>query len=173
MEERRRLESWKEIAAYVHRSEKTCRRFVKELGMPVHRLEDSPKARVFAYQDELDLWLKENQEKADNHKGKTRSSRPLSVGLLIGLGCAAIILFGYGLVKLLSPHREIVSASGSSPTLAVLYFDNKSEDKNLDFWRYALPELLITDISQSKYVRVVTGEQLLTCLRKLGLAEAQ
>lgn len=42
------LDSWKEIAAYLGRSEKTCRRLEKDLGLPVHRLEDSPKARVFA-----------------------------------------------------------------------------------------------------------------------------
>jgi formylglycine-generating enzyme required for sulfatase activity len=56
VKDREVLDSWKEIAAYLGRSEKTCRRLEKELGLPVHRLEDSPKARVFAYQVEIDQW---------------------------------------------------------------------------------------------------------------------
>ncbi|MBN1222860.1 MAG: hypothetical protein JXB23_06395, partial [Candidatus Aminicenantes bacterium] len=51
------LESWKEIADYLERSERTCRRFELNLGLPIHRLEDSPRARVFAYKDEIEHWL--------------------------------------------------------------------------------------------------------------------
>ena len=61
MADKQVLDSWKEIAAYLKRSEKTCRRFEHEHGLPVHRLEDSPKARVFAYKHEIDLWIKTTQ----------------------------------------------------------------------------------------------------------------
>ncbi|MBN1225101.1 MAG: hypothetical protein JXB23_17765 [Candidatus Aminicenantes bacterium] len=57
MTERDILYSWKEISGYLGWSEKTCRRFEMELDLPVHRLEDSPKARVFAYKNELDRWM--------------------------------------------------------------------------------------------------------------------
>jgi TolB-like protein len=53
------LESWKAISAYLNRSERTCRTWELELGLPVHRLDGSPKARVFAYPEELDRWLRE------------------------------------------------------------------------------------------------------------------
>jgi Tol biopolymer transport system component len=59
--ERQVLDSWKEISAYLGRSEVTCRRLETELGLPIHRLEDSPKARVFAYKDEIDLWIEKTQ----------------------------------------------------------------------------------------------------------------
>ncbi len=55
--ERRVLDSWKEISAYLKRSGRTCRTWEVELGLPIHRLEGSPKARVFAYPEELDRWL--------------------------------------------------------------------------------------------------------------------
>lgn len=55
--ERPVLDSWKEISAYLKRSERTCRTWEVSLGLPVHRLEGSPKARVFAYPEELDRWL--------------------------------------------------------------------------------------------------------------------
>ena len=51
------LDSWKEISVYIGRSEKTCRRFELELDLPVHRYENSPKARVFAYKGEIDRWM--------------------------------------------------------------------------------------------------------------------
>ncbi len=57
--ERRVLDSWKEISAYLKRSERTCRTWEVELGLPVHRRDGSPKARVFAYPEELDLWLRQ------------------------------------------------------------------------------------------------------------------
>ena len=59
MNERRVLESWKAIASYLGRTEKTCRKWERELGLPIHRLDDSAKAHVFAYADELDRWKEE------------------------------------------------------------------------------------------------------------------
>ena len=58
------------------------------------------------------------------------------------------------------------------PVLAVLNFENKSGDPALDYWRDSLAELLAADLSQSRYIRVVTTDQMLTALRRLGLADA-
>jgi Tfp pilus assembly protein PilF len=53
---RQRLDSWKEIAAFFGRDERTVSRWEKELGLPVHRLPGT-KGRVYAYTDELSAWL--------------------------------------------------------------------------------------------------------------------
>lgn len=53
---RQRLDSWKEIAAFFGRDERTVNRWEKELGLPVHRLPGT-KGRVYAYADELSAWL--------------------------------------------------------------------------------------------------------------------
>ena len=53
---RRRLDSWKEIAAFFDRDERTVSRWEKELGLPVHRLPGT-KGRVYAFTDELSEWL--------------------------------------------------------------------------------------------------------------------
>jgi serine/threonine protein kinase/predicted Zn-dependent protease len=90
------------------------------------------------------------------------------------LAFIVLVLAAFVLWRIIASKKTAPSLSASGhPTLAVLYFENKSGDKKLDFWRSALPELLITDLSQSKYVRVVSGDQMLTILRRLGLAEAQ
>ena len=52
----RRLDSWKEIAAYFGRDERTVKRWEKERGLPIRRL---PGARggVYAFTDDLAHWM--------------------------------------------------------------------------------------------------------------------
>ncbi|HEY6930135.1 MAG TPA: hypothetical protein VJA66_10700 [Thermoanaerobaculia bacterium] len=52
----RRLDSWKEIAAYLRRSMRSARRWEKEEGLPVHRHPHSKRDSVYAYAAELDDW---------------------------------------------------------------------------------------------------------------------
>ena len=59
------LESWKEISAYLNRNIRTCQYWEKKHGLPVHRLEDSPKARVFAYKKELGRWMQKKVPKKE------------------------------------------------------------------------------------------------------------
>jgi tetratricopeptide (TPR) repeat protein len=54
---RRRLDSWKEIALFFGRDERTVKRWEKERGLPVYRVPGSTRGGVFAYADELDRWL--------------------------------------------------------------------------------------------------------------------
>ena len=51
----KRLDSWKEIAAFFGRDERTVSRWEK-LGLPVHRLPGT-RGRVYAYSEELSAWL--------------------------------------------------------------------------------------------------------------------
>jgi tetratricopeptide (TPR) repeat protein len=53
-----RLDSWKEIAAFFDRDERTVKRWEKERGLPVYRVPGSVRGGVFAYADELTEWLK-------------------------------------------------------------------------------------------------------------------
>ena len=69
MTDRRVLENWKEIGAYLGRTGKTCRNWEKEYGLPVHRLDGSPSAHVFAYTDELERWKAEMLREEQKHKG--------------------------------------------------------------------------------------------------------
>ena len=53
-----RLDSWKEIAAFFGRDERTVRRWEKERGLPIHRVPGGGRGGVFAHADELREWLK-------------------------------------------------------------------------------------------------------------------
>lgn len=54
----RRLNDWKEIAAFFGRDERTVRRWERQRGLPVHRISGGARNLVFAYTDELERWLR-------------------------------------------------------------------------------------------------------------------
>ncbi len=53
-----KLDSWKEIAAFFDRDERTVRRWEKERALPVHRVPGGGRGGVYAYPSELKDWLK-------------------------------------------------------------------------------------------------------------------
>jgi len=55
---RLRLDSWKEIAAYLKRSPRTVSRWEREEGLPVRRHLHRKKETVYAFTDKIDAWLK-------------------------------------------------------------------------------------------------------------------
>jgi hypothetical protein len=92
------LTSWKEIAAYLDRDVRTCVRWEKRYGLPVHRLERDSKAKVFAYKEQIDQWLAERSALASSPavcELPARSwFRPFPVLFaLAGLAAAAYFLF--------------------------------------------------------------------------------
>ncbi len=70
-------------------------------------------------------------------------------------------------------QKETVPIPSDKPSLAVVYFENNTGDEKLDHWRKALSELLIADLSQSKYIRVLSGDRIFNILRQLNLLEAK
>jgi TolB-like protein len=52
-----RLNSWKEIAAYLDTSVRTVQRWEQAEGLPVHRHEHASVATIYAYTSEVDAWL--------------------------------------------------------------------------------------------------------------------
>lgn len=57
------LESWKQIAAHVNRSERTVRRWETAEGLPVRRREHQKQDTVFAYSHEIDEWSRRRTRK--------------------------------------------------------------------------------------------------------------
>ncbi len=78
------LSSWKEIASYLDCDVRTAHRWEKEYALPVHRLGKGSRARVFAYEHELEAWLRRKAE-----SGPAQKSTSLLFATLIA---AAIIL---------------------------------------------------------------------------------
>jgi serine/threonine protein kinase/Tfp pilus assembly protein PilF len=85
---------------------------------------------------------------------------------LVVLVAAALFLIRF------SPQKIAPSAAAGKPSLAVMRFENNTGEPGLDHWKKALPELLITDLSQSKYVNVLTNDQLFDILSRLNQLDA-
>ncbi len=56
-----RLDSWKEIAAYLKRDVTTVQRWEKKEGLPVHRKVHDKLGSVYAFRGELDSWWRNGQ----------------------------------------------------------------------------------------------------------------
>jgi tetratricopeptide (TPR) repeat protein len=52
-----RLDSWKQIATYLQRDERTAQRWHVNSGLPVYHVPGSKRGSVFAYPSEIDAWL--------------------------------------------------------------------------------------------------------------------
>ena len=62
--ENSRLDSWKEIAAYLRRSVRTVVRWEQEEGLHVRRQSHRKRGTVYAFPDELDAWVKSRSPEA-------------------------------------------------------------------------------------------------------------
>jgi TolB-like protein/tetratricopeptide (TPR) repeat protein len=158
----RRLESWKEIAAYLGRDVTTVRRWEKREGLPVHRLHHSRLGSVYAYTTELDAW---RDERAPAGATDAPDARPVSEVLRSGVraraaaALAALALtVAVGLIWLVRERSSIqpASASGGIRSLAVLPLQNFSGNPEQDYLSDGMTEALIARLSTIHALRVIS-----------------
>ena len=106
-----------------------------------------------------------------------RTSREITVTLgLKKLFVPAVILIvviiALVFISRLLPRKEAFAVPADKPSLAVVHFKNNTGDASLDHWRMALSDLLITDLSQSQYIRVLSGERIYELLEEMNQLEA-
>jgi hypothetical protein len=65
-----RLDSWKDIAAYLRRNVRTVYRWEKEKGLPVHRLPGGSRRAICAFTQEIDAWLVSGYDKRPKRQGE-------------------------------------------------------------------------------------------------------
>jgi Tol biopolymer transport system component len=70
-----RLDSWKEIAAYLNRDVTTVQRWEKREGMPVHRHLHDRMGSVYASRADLDAWARSRNLRAAPENGNNAPSR--------------------------------------------------------------------------------------------------
>ncbi|MGD8538639.1 MAG: protein kinase [Candidatus Aminicenantes bacterium] len=85
----------------------------------------------------------------------------------------AALIFAAVVIWQLLPKKGVVHIPTDKSSLAVLYFENNTGDNSLDHWRKALSELLTADLSQSKYITMLSGDKLFNVLEDLDLLEAK
>jgi len=159
-----RLDSWKEIAAYLKRDERTVRRWEKE-GLPVRRKVHKKQASVFAYRAEIDAWWNDGRERleAANAPGPEtavrtelpRKPRWKSIWFAT-LGGAAIITAA--LAFNIAGMRDRLFARSIPPirSIVVLPLQNLSGDPSQDYFADGMTDELITELAQVSSLRVIS-----------------
>ena len=163
-----RLESWKEIAAYLGRSPRTVQRWERLEGLPVHRLLHDKLGSVYAYRAELDAWWESRraslEEEAAEVAGpetppaaptptapapvpvETRPRRPVA-WLLAGTLTLGALALGAWLSRPATPAR---------PTrLAVLPFANLTGDAQQEYLSDGLTEEMIAELGRLPELGVI------------------
>jgi serine/threonine protein kinase/predicted Zn-dependent protease len=97
------------------------------------------------------------------------SLRKLFLPALIVIALAVIGLVVWRFI----PRKQALPVPSGKPSLAIVYFENNTGDESLDHWRKALCELLIDDLTQSKYLRILGSDRLLDILNDLNQIEAK
>ena len=92
-----RLDSWKEIAAYLERTPTTAKRWEKREGLPVHRHIHDKRGTVYAYRSEIETWLANRSRVLENDRpGRFPFSKSLKIAAcVVILLLAALVAYDY------------------------------------------------------------------------------
>jgi len=115
--QKKRLDTWKEIADYMGRDIRTCQRWEMEFDLPVYRMSQHKKSRVFCYTNELDDWIENKSQKAENHQ-EIRRFHPSKRKKLFMLLFSSLAVFTGFLIFLAS---KINVSTGNNPLDFKLY----------------------------------------------------
>ena len=72
-----RLNSWKEIAAFFGRDERTVKRWEHQRGLPVRRIPGGGRSPVYAYRHDLETWLRREARTAQASKPASSRTKDL------------------------------------------------------------------------------------------------
>jgi TolB-like protein/tetratricopeptide (TPR) repeat protein len=164
-----RLDSWKEIAAYLGRDVTTVQRWEKRETMPVHRHVHDKRGSVYALAPELDAWLKSRrQQLADDQdekeqepeapvdveagNGRPATLRPRSWIALTAVAILALLAIAY----IMSRSRPGNTAQPKIRSLAVLPLKNLTGDPTQEYLADGMTDALIARLSTMHDLHVIS-----------------
>src|SRR5882672_10004160 len=163
-----RLDSWKEIAAYLKRDVTTVQRWEKREGMPVHRHLHGRIGSVYAFGSELDVWVQSRKPPVEEEQPlATIETPPATVSAQVSAGSpktrrrlAVAMAFLLALIAgaYVVSYRQ-ASSTATRPTitsLAVLPLKNLSGDPTQEYLADGMTEALIGRLSGIHDLRVIS-----------------
>jgi serine/threonine protein kinase/tetratricopeptide (TPR) repeat protein len=99
-----------------------------------------------------------------------KTSKSWLKNVLIPIGILLLLFIGYFLVKPLFFEDKI---DFEPINILVISFQNQTGDESYNYLREAIPNLLITDLEQSRYLRVTTWERMYDILKQIGKEEVK
>ena len=103
-----RLDSWKEIAAYLKRDIRTVQRWEKEQSLPVYRHIHRRQGTVYAFRPEVETWWRNGQERLEalEREAQKEKRAPPRRQWLIAAGAVAGVLAVVAALALWAPWRS-------------------------------------------------------------------
>lgn len=153
-----RLDSWKEIAAYLKCSERTVRRWEEE-GLPVHRHTHKKRAAIYAYTAELDAWWNKGRVRLEGEK-----QRPRTEGrrLAMWVGVMGLLVLAAATAAYLVRERLVRRAPATTVhSVAVLPLQNLSHDPEEEYFADGMTDELITDLAKIHALRVISRNSIM------------
>ncbi len=161
----RHLDSWKEIARYLHRDVTTVQRWEKQEGMPVHRHLHRKRGSVYALSSEIDAWRQDRKLRSDEEQepaldaagaGGRQTTVPGGRRWLI-LGSSVVVLAAIVSLAYFATRMRTKDASPAKiRSLAVLPLQNLSGDPSQDYIADGMTEELIGRLSRIHGLRVIS-----------------
>lgn len=150
-----RLDSWKEIAAYLGREVRTVQGWEKNEGLPIHRHQHARQGSVYAFRAELDAWRQARKTIADAPgpvpvEESVPPAHQRAPWILLASGVAVALVAGW-LLK--DTFRK--PASGTLSSVVVLPFLDLSPQKDQEYFSDGLTEEIIDALSRVPDLRVV------------------
>ena len=149
-----RLDSWKEIAAYLKRDERTVRRWEKE-GLPVRRKVHHKQASVFAYRAEIDAWWNDGRQRLE-HNEQVGPRKGILWWALAGFTAAGLVIFAVLKEAGIPERLRGAPAPPTIQSLAVLPLENLSGDPAQDYFADGITDELTTELAQVPALRVIS-----------------
>lgn len=120
-----RLSSWKEIAAFFGKDERTVKRWETVRGLPVRRVPGGTRTSVFAYVDELEAWLSAPRPTIGTPPSPGLAAAPRSRRLFLPIAATAAVLSlaGIGFIAAYFAPPATVAASAIPAEAKALYDD--------------------------------------------------
>src|SRR6516165_2177288 len=155
-----RLDSWKEIAAYLKCSVRTVRRWEDE-GLPVHRHAHRKKPGIYAYKAEIDVWWRNGHEHStqigDAQEQPSTVFRWRGPWLAAGLVLTGLLVI-LATVTVFEKHQKTLDSAPAPriQSLAVLPLENLSLDPEQEYFADGMTDTLITDLAQIGSLKVIS-----------------
>ena len=166
-----RLDSWKDIAAYLQRDVSTVQRWEKREGMPVHRHLHEKLGTVFGYKSELDAWwggrgMRLSQLDRPSPQASEVDPEPVALPATVPESEAATIRRRPSTRVLLLSAATLLTVAGITTlffrapsqdirSLAVLPFEGVPRDPAYEYLSDGITDALISELGRIGSLRVI------------------
>ena len=159
-----RLDSWKEIAAYLKREVRTVQRWEKSEDLPVYRHVHDKLGTIYAYKVEIDAWWRNGHERLEAREQPENTNAPTRRRLwwAVAAGAVAMVALAAGIGLWQGFQNEPALPFEERDWVLIADFENRTGEA---VFGGTLEYALERELSNSQFVNVVPRPRIEDALR--------